>query len=139
MLHKIVLGFDFGTKRIGIAVGQPITSSARPLATIKSSNGVPDWEALKKLVKTWQPDAFVVGIPLNMDGTEQPITQAARQFIVLLKEQFNIPIYEMDERLSTVDARDKVFAAGGYKALQQKQIDSIAAQLILESWFHSNG
>lgn len=134
MTPKILLGFDFGTKRIGVAVGQTVTQSARPLETIKSNQGMPHWPSLDKIVQTWRPDALVVGIPLNMDGTPQPITAAAEKFARLLQEHFQLPVYEMDERLSTVDARQRVFAKGGYKALQKEQIDSIAAQLILETW-----
>lgn len=131
---EILLGFDFGMKRIGVAVGQTITQSARPLGTIKASRGIPQGDSLDQFVKRWHPDAFVVGIPLNMDGTEQPITSAARQFVNLLRERYHLPVFEMDERLSTKDARERVFKQGGYKALQETEIDSIAAQLILQNW-----
>ena len=132
--HKVLLGFDFGTKRIGVAVGQTITQTARPLITLAAKQGIPSMDELTKLVKTWQPDALVVGIPLNMDGTEQPITRAARQFIVLLQENYALPVYEVDERLSTKDARERLFNQGGYKALLHGQVDSVSAQLILQNW-----
>lgn len=134
----ILLGFDFGTKRIGIAVGQTITRTARPLITIKANQGVPDWEALDKLIKLWRPFALIVGIPLNMDGTPQPLTTAAEQFADALRQQYELPVYGIDERLTTKDAREKIFHQGGYKALQNGQIDSVAAQLILETWFMQN-
>lgn len=130
----VLLGFDFGMKRIGIAVGQTLTQSARPLETIQANKGVPDWVYLQKLVKLWQPNAFVVGIPLNMDGTEQALTHSARQFANVLKERFHLPVYGIDERLSTKDARERLFTTGGYKALQKGQVDSVAAQLILQNW-----
>lgn len=132
--QKIVLGFDFGMKRIGVAVGQTITKSARPLTTLKANQGIPQWEILNKLIKTWQPDALVVGIPLNMDGTEQPLTQAAQAFSNELKQRYGLSVYGMDERLSTKDARERLFNQGGYKALQEGQVDSVAAQLILQNW-----
>lgn len=132
---KILLGFDFGMKRIGVAVGQTITKSATPLETLQAKNGIPNWTLVDKLVKKWFPDAFVVGIPLNMDGTEQPLTQQARQFAKILQTRFDLPIYEMDERLTTKDARESLFNKGGYKALRDGQVDSIAAQLILQNWF----
>lgn len=132
---KIVIGFDFGTKRIGVAVGQTVTKSARPLDTIQAKAGVPNWNAIEKLIKKWLPDALIVGIPLNMDGTDQTITQSARQFAKALAEKFNLPVYEIDERLTTKDAREKLFAQGGYKALQDGQVDRLAAQLILQNWF----
>ena len=136
--QKIVLGFDFGMKRIGVAVGQTITKSARPLTTLKANQGIPQWEVLNKLIKTWQPDALVVGIPLNMDGTEQPLTQAATAFSNELKQRYEVPVYGMDERLSTKDARERLFNQGGYKALQKGQVDSVAAQLILQNWLEQN-
>ncbi len=132
---SFVLGFDFGTKRIGVAVGQLITETARPLTMLAAKNGVPQWDQIEKLIKTWRPDAIIVGIPLNMDGTEQAVTKKARAFASSLAERYKIPVHGIDERLTTRDARDQVFKKGGYKALQDRQIDSIAAQLILETWF----
>lgn len=132
--QQILLGFDFGMKRIGVAVGQTVTQSARPLKTLKANQGVPQWEMVNKLIKAWQPDALVVGIPLNMDGTEQPLTQAAQTFSDALKQRYNLPVYGVDERLSTKDARERIFNQGGYKALQEGEVDSVAAQLILQNW-----
>ena len=97
MTH-ILLGFDFGMKRIGVAVGQTVTKTARPLETLKAKQGVPHWEKILKLIKTWQPDALIVGIPLNMDGTPQPLTEAAEQFANELKKRFELPVYGIDER-----------------------------------------
>lgn len=134
--QQVLLGFDFGMKRIGLAVGQTLTGTARPLVTLKARAGVPDWKQVAALIKTWQPDALVVGIPLNMDGTQQPLTFAAQTFAKQLQHQFKIPVYEMDERLSSVDARERLFNAGGYKALEN--VDSVAAQLILQSWLQQH-
>lgn len=130
----ILLAFDFGTKRIGVAIGQRVTKVARPLVTLSAKNGVPQWDKITQLVKRWQPQEFVVGIPLNMDGTEQPLTHAAQGFARMLHERFELPVHEVDERLTTVDARERLFREGGYKALQEGQIDSMAAQLILQAW-----
>lgn len=130
----LLLGFDFGTKRIGVAIGQIVTKTARPLVTLSAKNGVPHWEKVNHLVKKWQPSAFIIGIPFNMDGTEQPLTYAARVFGMRLLERYNLPVHEMDERLTSVDARERLFREGGYKALQDGQIDSMAAQLILQAW-----
>jgi putative holliday junction resolvase len=131
---ETLLGFDFGMKRIGVAVGQTVTKTARPLGMIKADQGTPHWETISKLIKTWQPDAFVVGIPLNMDGTEQPLTLAAKHFSSLLQQRFNLPVFGMDERLTSIEAKARLFESGGYKALQNTSIDSIAAQLILQNW-----
>jgi len=130
----ILLAFDFGTKRIGVAIGQRVTKVARPLITLSAKNGVPHWDKLTQLVKHWQPQEFVVGIPLNMDGSEQPLTHAARDFARMLHERYKLPVHEVDERLTTVDARERLFQEGGYKALQEGQVDSVAAQLILQTW-----
>jgi putative Holliday junction resolvase len=132
--YEILLGFDFGMKRIGVAVGQTVTLSANPLGVVQAKRGIPDWPALSKFVKTWHPDALIVGIPLNMDGTEQPLTAAAKAFAESLQERFQLPVHGMDERLTSVEAKARLFSEGGYKALQKTSIDSIAAQLILQNW-----
>lgn len=137
-MDKRLLGFDFGMKRIGIAFGQTVTATASPLKTISAKNGTPDWQEIHAIIKKWRPDALVIGIPLNMDGTDQPITEAARNFAHELHEQTQLEVYEVDERLTTKDARERIFQAGGYKALQGGQVDQIAAQLILQNWFAEN-
>jgi len=132
---KIVIGFDFGMKRIGVAVGQTITKTARPLDTIQAKDGVANQQAISKVIQKWLPDALIVGVPLNMDGSDQPITQTAKQFAEWLRTHFQLPVYEIDERLTTKDARERLFIEGGYKALQGGQVDRVAAQLILQNWF----
>jgi putative Holliday junction resolvase len=134
-LAKIVLGFDFGMKKIGIAIGQTLTETARPLITLPAKSGEPDWLALTKIIKKWVPQLLIVGIPLNMDGTEQLLTHAARHFALALTKHYQLPIIEMDERLTTQDAKERLFNQGGYKALQGGQIDQVAAQLIIQNWF----
>lgn len=132
---KIIMAFDFGMKRIGVAVGQTITHSARPLDTLPAKAGVPNWSTIARLIEKWAPDALIVGIPLNMNGTHQAITFKAEAFAQQLQEHYSIPVYKMDERLTTKDAREKLFSQGGYKALQDGQVDQVAAQLILQNWF----
>ena len=134
MSINIILGFDFGLKRIGIAVGQTVTANARALMTVKAKQGMPQWLEINSLIKQWQPDALVVGVPFNMDGTEQLMTGKARIFVGQLQAQFNLPVYELDERLSTVAAREETFVHGGYRLLQQSDIDAVAAKLIAEQW-----
>lgn len=135
---KILIGFDFGMKRIGVAIGQTITQSARPLDTIQAKEGQPNWQAIDNLFKKWMPEAIVVGIPLNMDGTDQRMSQHARQFAASLRDRYQLPVHEMDERLTTKDAREQLFNQGGFKALQGGQVDRVAAQLILQNWFAEN-
>ena len=129
-----LLGFDFGMKRIGVAIGQTVTQTARPLTTLAAQDGVPALADVKALFDKWRPDACVVGIPLNMDGTEQPVTLAARAFQQWLADQFHLPVHAMDERLSTRSAREQVFASGGFRALKKAEVDSFAAQIILQDW-----
>ena len=135
MSVKTLLGFDFGTKSIGIAIGQQLTGTARPLSAIKAQDGIPDWSQIEKLLKEWQPDLVVVGLPLNMDGTEQPLTARARKFANRLHGRFGVAVELHDERLSTVEARADLFEHGGYKALTKGNVDSGSAVIILESWF----
>jgi len=130
-----LIAFDFGTKSIGVAVGQRITGTARPLSALKALDGAPDWNAVEKLLKEWQPDAVIVGLPLNMDGTEQPLTARARKFANKLHGRFGVKIELHDERLSTVEARAGLFEHGGYRALNKGRVDSASAVIILESYF----
>lgn len=134
MSNITVLGFDFGMKHIGVAVGQTITRTANPLTSLKALNGIPNWEEIAQLIKTWGAKALVIGIPLNMDGTEQPISAAAKKFGNRLHERFRLPVHEVDERLTTIEAKHQLFEAEGYRALDKKSVDSYSAKLILESW-----
>jgi putative Holliday junction resolvase len=131
--NQTLLGFDFGLKRIGVAVGQTVTETASVLSTLHAEKGEPNWQEVEKLLKEWKPHALVVGIPTNMDGTGQTITGAAKNFANALR-RFDLPVYEVDERLTTKEARQQLFAEGGYRAIQAAQVDSVAAKLILESW-----
>lgn len=130
-----MIAFDFGVKSIGVAVGQQITGTASPLAAIKADNGIPNWDTLAALFKEWQPSMVIVGFPTNMDGSEQPITARARKFSRRIHTKFNLPTQGHDERLTTVEAKERLFELGGYKKLTKGKIDSVSAVLILESWF----
>ena len=130
-----LLAFDFGTKSIGVAVGQRITGTARPLPAIKAQDGTPDWNLIERLLKEWQPDEIIVGLPLNMDGTEQPLTARARKFANRIHGRFGVEVKLHDERLSTVEARSGLFEQGGYRALNKGKVDSASAVIILESYF----
>ncbi|MGC6405246.1 Holliday junction resolvase RuvX [Bisgaard Taxon 45] len=132
-----VLAFDFGTKSIGCAVGQSITGTAQALPAFKAQDGIPNWEAVGKCLAEWQPDLVVVGLPLNMDGTEQDLTVRARKFANRLNGRFGLKVELHDERLTTTEARAEIFGRGGYKALNKSKVDGISACLILESWFEN--
>ena len=134
MLEPLYLGFDFGYKRIGVAVGQRLTCRARPLSTLKAMAGVPNWDLIGSLVTQWQPQALVVGLPTCLDGSPLYTTGAARGFARQLRKRWPCPVHVVDERLSTVEARAQLFAEGGYGKLKSSEIDSLAACIILEQW-----
>ncbi|BGI51191.1 MAG: Holliday junction resolvase RuvX [Arsenophonus endosymbiont of Ceratovacuna japonica] len=138
MVNRIIIAFDFGIINIGIAIGQEITSTAYPLKIIKTKNTKQNWSEIKKILQEWQPKLAIIGLPLNMDGTEQQISYAARKFANNLYNRFNIQVILHDERLTTIEARTQIFNHGGYRALNKKNIDSISAIIILESWMKQN-
>lgn len=132
--QRTVLAFDFGTKSIGVAVGQEITGTASPLAALKANDGIPDWQKIQALYDEWLPNVVVVGLPLNMDGTEQDVTHRAKKFANRLHGRFRKPVETWDERLSTADAKAILFELGGYKKLSKDKVDSVSACVIFASW-----
>ena len=136
--NRSLMGFDFGTRSIGVATGQEITGTASPLTSLKANDGIPDWSQIEKILKEWQPDLLIVGLPLNMDGTEQEMTQRARKFGQRLHGRFGFQVEFKDERLTTTDAKARLFEHGGYRALGKSRVDAVSAQLILESWMESH-
>ena len=124
-MKGLAMAFDFGTTKIGVAVGQQITGTASPVAVVKARNGIPQWLAIDRLVEEWQPKVLVVGLPINMDGTESDMSKAAARFSRRLHGRYGIRIELMDERLSTFEAREFE---------NPDQLDAIAAKLILETW-----
>ena len=134
-----LLGFDFGTKSIGVAVGQTVTHTASALSAIKAKEGIPDWAVIERLIKEWQPQQLIVGLPLNMDGTEQPLTQRARKFGNRLHGRFGLPVQFQDERLTSTAAREQLFDAGGFRNLDKGKVDSTAALLIVEDYLSQQG
>jgi len=138
--YRTILGFDFGTKRIGIAIGQELTASARGLTTLHNQKLEPDWESISRLIEDWQPALLVVGMPSNMDDSPHPLEETVRAFGDQLSERFDLPVEWIDEKLSSVEA-EEILAAGNFSK-QRKQdkaeIDKLAAELILQSWLNNN-
>ena len=130
---RVLLGFDFGSRRIGIAVGQELTGTARELVTLNNRNGAPDWEAITRLLGQWQPDALVVGLPLNLDGSEHEVSRLAKRFGNRLRGRYNLPVFFIDERLSSAEAEHLLAGQRHDKG----DVDKLAARLILESWLAS--
>lgn len=128
-----LLGFDFGPRKIGIAVGQTITRSATPLTTLRSRDAQPDWARIQGLIRDWQPSALVVGLPFNMDDTEASGSEQARRFAEQLQARFALPVYLVDERLTSREARRQL-AERERRPPTREAVDALAAALILETW-----
>lgn len=133
---RTLLGFDFGMKNIGVAVGQELTHTATPLTVIKAREGIPNWDHIQTLIDEWQPQQLIVGLPLNMDGTEQEMTAAARRFGNRLNGRFHLPVEWQDERLSTFEALDQLGIRSKMQSNNRDDVDRISAQLILQSWLN---
>lgn len=136
----IVMGFDFGTTRIGVAIGQELTATATPLATLKVHRGQPDWEGITRLIQEWQPVRLVVGVPHHADGTANAVTTAALRFGQQLQQHYRREVASIDERLSSHEANALLSVQAGRRPNRKRadglSVDAMAAMLILESWFH---
>jgi putative Holliday junction resolvase len=132
-----VLAFDYGTRFIGVAVGNRMTASARALKTLGNGDRGLPWPPLDALVADWQPERFVVGLPLALDGGDQPMTVAARGFGAALEQRYRRPVHLVDERHTSGAAASRFAeqrARGNAKRKDAAAIDALAAQIILESW-----
>ena len=129
-----LLGFDYGTHKIGVAVGQELTGTANPLTVLSRVKDKPDWDGIRRLIEEWRPQALVVGLPIGPDDKETPMTQAARKFARQLEGRFGLPVHLADERLTSREAWSRI---GGIATRDVTRIDSMAAKLILETWFSS--
>jgi putative Holliday junction resolvase len=138
-MAECILAFDYGTRFIGVAVGQSITGTASPLAALAAKDGIPNWEQIDALLKEWQPQRLVVGLPLNMDGSASEMSQRAEKFARRLHGRFGLPVLTWDERLSSYEARGEMLANSkeirGKHNFRDSGVDSQSARLILESWF----
>lgn len=130
---QTLLGFDFGARRIGVAVGQRVSGTASALTTLPAQDGQPDWAELARLIETWRPDALVVGLPLALDGSPTEVSRAAERFARRLHGRFHLPVHLYDERLSSHAAEHW----GDTRARQG--IDAQAARIILQDWLDGQG
>lgn len=137
--QRQVLAFDFGTRRMGVAFGQELLGSARPVAMLRARDGIPDWDQLERLLTEWQPHHLVVGLPLNMDGTENDMCARARKFGKRLHGRFHLPVSMVDERLSSYEAKGRVLREQGHRDFGEQGVDDLAAVLILQTWYHQDG
>lgn len=132
-----VLGFDYGSRLIGVALGNRLTRAARPLGVVANGGAGPDWERIDRWIREWQPEALVVGLPLTLDGEEQPASRGARAFAAALAKRCTAPLHLVDERRSSIEAARRFAqrrAAGVAKKKHAADIDAVAAEVITETW-----
>ncbi|MBX9675677.1 MAG: Holliday junction resolvase RuvX [Methylotenera sp.] len=130
-----VLAFDFGEKRIGVAMGETLLKAAHPVSTVVAETNDAKFAQIANIIHEWRPSLLVVGLPTHMDGTEHSLTHLAKKFAQRLEGRFNLPVTMVDERLTSVEAAERLQAGGIRGAKQKKLLDAVAAQSILQSYF----
>lgn len=136
-MPQTVIAFDYGLRQIGVAHGQTLTCSAEGISIIKASDGVPNWDQVEKLLQEWRPNLLLVGLPINMDGSESELSRLARKFARRLHGRFNLDVLMVDERLTSQEAKSSLRDAsieGESGRVDLTKIDHFAAALILQSW-----
>lgn len=133
--------FDFGTRKIGVATANRLSGTATPLRTLAAHDGVPEWRELDALIREWQPELLVVGLPRNVDGSDSAMTLRSREFQRQLHERTHLPIEEIDERFTSAEAeavlRDQRRAGTRTRRVRPEDIDLMAARLMAETWLRS--
>jgi putative Holliday junction resolvase len=124
------MGFDYGTRKIGVAIGQTVTGTASALETLLSVKNRPDWIRIDQLIKEWKPDALIVGLPLNLDDSSTDATEGALRFSRQLEGRYHLPVHLADERFTSAEARTRL----GPREKEIERYDAVAAKLILETW-----
>lgn len=136
-MTRRLLCFDFGLNSIGVATGQSELGIATPLPELKAKQGAPDWNEIAKLISDWQPKKILVGLPLNMDGSESTLSRKARKFGNRLNGRFQLEVEMVDERLTSRSVKEEMVGIGHRGNYKHKPVDSVAACLILEQYFGS--
>lgn len=129
---KTLLAFDYGTKKIGLAVGQNISCTATPLGTIKVTKGQGYWLQIDRIIQEWQPNNLLIGWPVNMDGSDSEILEKTQVFIKELQIRYSINCIKVDERLTSIIAKQTITE----RRVTQFDVDSMAAQIILQAWLY---
>jgi putative holliday junction resolvase len=137
-----ILAFDYGQRRIGVAIGQSVTATARALTTLQNRGAEPPWGKIRQLIASWEPQLLLVGLPLHADGRDSAFSEEARRFAAELRQHFDLPVEFQDEYLSSAEAQAQLRAQRQSGARSRRvakgNIDAVAAALILESWFETN-
>jgi putative holliday junction resolvase len=137
--HETILAFDFGLKRIGVAVGQTVTGSANPVGIIANGIGGPDWDRIGQLIREWGAVRLIVGLPLHVDGTPSGSSALVEKFVAGL-ERFTLPVETIDERYSSAEAEQALVSArktGSHGKISREAIDAAAASVIAERWLRN--
>ena len=140
---RIALAFDYGRRRIGLAAGDTLTASAAPRPAVAARDGVPDWAAITREIRSLSPHVQVVGVPYNADGTDGSLAQATREFAAGLRARFALPVEQVDEHGSSLEAgrtlKEQRASGQRRRRVQREDIDSAAAAVILTRWLAGEG
>lgn len=137
----VIIAFDFGLKRTGVAIGNTLTGSATPECTLLSKNNQPDWDGITQLFKDWSPTQAVVGMPIELDGSETPLTKAVQRFCNQIEGRYNIDVDQENEQFTSIEAARRLKQlrqSGRKKKVTKDEVDKIAAAIILENWMQKN-
>ena len=135
-MSETLLGFDYGARRIGVAVGQTLTGTASPLATLECRDA-PDWDAIAALIQEWRPQRLIVGMPRHLDGREHELKPVIERFARRLEGRFGLPVVLVDERLTSAEANARLIDSrqkGRRKKIRKDEIDRLSAAILLETW-----
>ncbi len=135
---QTILAFDFGLRQIGVAVGNSLLGTSEVLPILRAKDGIPNWDELDSLLAEWQPDLLVVGDPLNMDGSQSELGVRAAKFGRRLHGRYGLTVVNVDERLTSFEAKQQLAEEGHPGDYRVKPADSVAAELILQSWLREN-
>lgn len=134
--HETIIAIDFGLHNIGVAVGNTLSLTSRPLTIVQARDGVPDWDALSSIFDEWRPDRILVGNPLNMDDSESDMGRQAARFARRIEGRFGLTVTLVDERLSSREAKANALTAGHRGDFASIPVDDEAAAIILATWLH---
>ncbi len=137
-----VIAFDFGLKRTGVAVGNTLTGSASPECTLLSQDQKPDWQGISRLFEIWKPEQLVVGMPTELDGSENPLKKRIERFCNQLNGRYSLPVDQENEQFTSIEAAGRLKQlrqSGRKKKVSKEEVDKIAASIILENWMTRQG
>ena len=137
----VVIAFDFGLKRTGVAVGNTVIGSATPECTLISKDDQPDWDSISKLFKEWRPTQIVVGMPTELDGSENPLKPRIERFCNQMQGRYNIAVDQENEQFTSIEAAQRLKQlrqSGRKQKVSKDEVDKIAAAIILENWMQRN-